>query len=231
MEVNMNRIFSSSCDDMDRLDGFVVDRAPQAIASDLIKRSGGDPILALTWLVERAVKIDDELDTARLALDEYRKRAGEAPLVLDAERRAEHIGWRKTVAAVQENLNYMYAMGLEDPYEDEEEPAESQESSIEPVGEIGHRITDYLEMPDTRAASSEEEKVLQNVVAKCGDVGTAMLRLYRAARFSDQNAEDLVDEVERIQKLHYDDHQQFQSEPADKPGSDLLRPVQLRLVR
>jgi hypothetical protein len=124
---------SLSSDDMDRLDGFDIDCTPKDILHRLMIDAGGDPMVALTKLIERAIDTEDELDSARLMLDEYRKKEGAAPLVLDAERRSEHQRARLALQVAlgnqdangdvdeysKEDLDYLHDMGLEDFEEDE----------------------------------------------------------------------------------------------------------------
>ncbi len=81
-------------------------------------------------------------------------------------------------------------------------------------------IADYLEKPDRSIASPDEEAAIQRILFQCGSANTALLRLYRVAKISEQEIEGIEDEIERLGKLHEDECAQLRGEPVEPPGPD-----------
>ena len=88
-------------------------------------------------------------------------------------------------------------------------------------------ITDYLAKPNKSIASPDEEEALGEILEICGSANTALLQLYRASVISEKEIDDLVDEIERLQKLHHEEVLKLKDRPIDASGRDLLRPAQL----
>ncbi len=64
-----------------------------------------------------------------------------------------------------------------------------------------------------------------------GSANTALLRLYRFAVQADQKHESLLDEIDRVGKLHEDEVRALKGLPVDESGREPLRPAQLHAVR
>ncbi len=92
-------------------------------------------------------------------------------------------------------------------------------------------IWDYLENPDKNVASSDEETALGSILQQCGSANTALLRLYRFAVLADQEHENLLDEIDRVGKLHEGEVRALKGLPVDTAGSEPLRSAQLHAVR
>ncbi|GLS18127.1 hypothetical protein GCM10007874_11430 [Labrys miyagiensis] len=114
-------------EELDRLDRLDINRTPKDILRDLMWSAGGDPMVALQRLIERAIEVEDERDIARLQLAEYQEKAGLAPMVEDRERLQAHILKRMQLRNEQEEdedlgfskeeLDYIDAVGWEEAVE------------------------------------------------------------------------------------------------------------------
>lgn len=93
-------------------------------------------------------------------------------------------------------------------------------------------VMDYLVKPNRNIATPDEDQALREILEICGSANTALLQLYRASVLAAQEYENLVDEIERFQKLHHEEVLRLKGEPAieARDFERCLQPSQLSVI-